>query len=117
MPKYIKTIAPVDSMSGKFGARKDNVCGKTIIANVRKAKSNTNEGRPYMYFSVLTKTTAGNSANQLAWRTKFGQICVATRNRLYDPAHISQDQAAFKQQTQYKTMYSFVWNLVEQSMQ
>lgn len=103
-------------MSGKFGARKDNICGKTIIANVRKAKSNTNEGRPYMYFSVLTKTTAGKSANQLAWRVKFAQICDATRLRLQDPQYISQDQAAYQAQTVYRTLYSYVWNQVRVSM-
>ena len=117
MPKYIKTIAPVDSMSGKFGARKDNISGKTIIANVRKAKSNTNEGRPYMYFSVLTKTTASKSVNSLAWRNRFAQICAATRLRLEDPAHISQDQAAFHAQTKYKTLYSFVWNQVKETIE
>ena len=117
MPKYIKTIAPVDSMSGKFGARKDNISGKTIIANVRKVKSNTNEGRPYMYFSVLTKTTASKAANVVAWRVKFAQICAATRMRMVNPEYISADQAAYHAQTKYKTLYSFVWNLVKLDMQ
>lgn len=117
MPKYIKTIAPVDSISGKFGARKDNICGKTIIANVRKAATNTNGGRPYMFFSVLSKTTYKGTAAQMAWGEKFAEICNATRARLMDANKMNADRAAFAAQTQYKTLYSFVWNLVRMEME
>lgn len=116
MPKYIKTIAPVDSLSGKFGARKDSISGKTIIANVRKAATNTNGGRPYMFFSVLSKTTYKGTAAQIAWNQKFAEICNATRERLIDAEHMNADRAAFAQQTEYKTLYSFVWNLVKEEM-
>lgn len=109
----MKTIAPVDSLSGKFGKRADSISQKTIIANVRTARSNTNGGRPYMYFSVLTKSTYGGTAGQMAWNEKFAQICAGTRDRLQDPQHIAADKAAFAQQTKYKTLYSYVWNLVK----
>lgn len=117
MPKYIKTIAPVDSLSGKFGKRLDSISGKTIIANVRKAATNTNNGRPYMFFSVLTKTTYKGTAAQIAWNHKFAEICAATRERLINASQMNADRAAFAAQTEYKTLYSFVWNLVYQSME
>ena len=35
----------------------------------------------------------------------------ATRLRMKDPGKVMQDQAAFKEQTKYKTFYRFVFNL------
>lgn len=106
----------MDSLSGKFGARKDTISGKTIIANVRKAATNTNGGRPYMFFSVLSKTTYRGSAAQVAWNGQFAAICAATRARLIDASQMNADRAAFAAQTEYKTLYSFIWNLVYKEM-
>lgn len=111
--RQVKMIAPVDSMQGMVGKQLDNVCQKAIIFNLRKAKSSTNEGKPFQYFSVRTKV--GNAANAavVAWRAKFGQICEQTRARLIDPTYMTQDRAEFAQQTKYKTLYQFVWKKVQ----
>ncbi len=57
------------------------------------------------------------TAAQMAWTQMFGQISEATRARLIDAAHMNADRAAFAAQTEYKTLYSFVWNLVRESME
>lgn len=106
-------IAPIDSMQGMIGKTSDNVCGKAIILNLKKAKSQTNDGKPFQYFSVRVKEGITRTANMRAWNQKFGEIAVATITRMQDPTHINQDRAEFAQQTKYKTLYSFVFNKVK----
>lgn len=111
--RQVKLIAPVDSMQGMIGKTSDNVCGKAIIFNLKKAKSMTNDGKPFQYFSVRTKEGIKQTANMRLWNTRFGEIASATRTRLMDPTYINQDRAEFAQQTKYKTLYSFVFNKVK----
>lgn len=112
MAKFMRTIAPVDSLSGMFGKREHSLSGKAIIANVRKVGGNAVGGAPFMYFSVLTKTTYKGTDTQKAWNERFGEISSATRSRLKDPGKITADQLAFRDQSKYKTLYSYVWNEV-----
>lgn len=114
MAGKINYIAPVDTVSGMFGKRSP-FSGKGIISNVRR-KASQNNPRGLMYFSVLTKTTYKPSAASLTWQETFKQICVGTHNRMIDPAHISADQAAFMQQSEYKTLYAYVWNQVRREL-
>lgn len=113
MPKSIKTIAPIDSISGMIGSREGNMCGKAIIANIRKSGGQKFEGKPHQYFSVSTRSTATTKLTEeiLARRAKFKAVCQSTRSRLADPSQAAQDMVNFKNQTKYKTMYSYVFNL------
>lgn len=115
--RQVKLIAPVDSMQGMIGKVSDNVCGKAFIFNLKKAKSMTNNGKPFQYFSVRTATVIKLTAAQRAWNQQFGQICTQTRTRLEDPTHINTDRAEFAQQTKYKTLYSFVFNKVKNELE
>ena len=109
----MKTIAPIDSISGALGNRENNLCGKVVIANVRKQGGNKHDGKPFQYFSVLTRTTAMLNPTErvLAQRAKFAAVCLATRSRMADPSKAASDMVAFKSQTKYKTLYSYVFNL------
>lgn len=111
MAGKIQFIAPVDTVSGMFGKREHSLSGKAIISNVRRKASQKNPGG-LMYFSVLTKTTYKGSAKQSEWQNAFGQISADTRARLLDPSFMASDLAAFKAQSKYVTLYSFVWNAV-----
>lgn len=113
MAKIFKTIAPVDSMSGMIGNRQSNICGKAVIANIRKKGGNWNDGNPHQYFSVLTRSTAPTELTEeiLARRTKFAAVSVSTHSRMADPSQAAQDMANFKAQIKYKTLYSYIWNL------
>lgn len=112
------TIAPVDYISGCFGKRKASVCKKTVIANVRRAESSFNGGTPYQFFTVRQndRSTPFSQA-ELAYQTRFGKICKGTSARLKDPQHIAADQAAFKAQTQYKTLRQYVWREVAKTIE
>ena len=112
--RQVKMIAPIDSMQGMIGKTSDNVCGKAIILNLRKSVSQTNNGKPFQYFSVRVKEGIKQTAYMRNWAQLFGQICTQTRTRLMDPTYINQDRAEFAQQTKYKTLYSFVFNKVKE---
>lgn len=113
MPKSIKTIAPIDSISGMIGSRQGNLCGKAIIANIRTKGGNKFDGKPHQYFSVSTRSTATTNVTPSieAHRVKFAAVAASTRSRMADPSQAAQDMVNFKNQTKYKTMYSYVFNL------
>ncbi len=51
------------------------------------------------------------STKEVAHREKFAAVRAAVMARKVDPTKLAADQAAFKAQKKYKTMYSFLWNL------
>lgn len=117
MPKYVKTMSPIDSISGMLGKRRDSISQKALICNVRTAPSNTNGGRPYMYFSVRTRdSSVPLTSKQLEWQMRFEEISQQTQERLKDPVHIAADQAAFRAQDKYKSVRSYVWNEVRKTV-
>ena len=44
-------------------------------------------------------------------RTKFAAVGEAVRARMIDPTKMAADQAAFLEQSKYKRMWGFLWNL------
>lgn len=113
MAKIIKTVAPIDSISGMIGSRESNLCGKAFIANIRKKGGQKHKGKPHQYFSVLTRSTAPTELTEaiLARRTKFGAVVRSTYARMADPAQAAQDMVNFQNQSKYVTMYSYIFNL------
>ena len=109
-------IAPIDSMQGMVGKTSDNVCQKAIVFNLRKSRTNTNDGKPFQYFSVRSKAGISSTAPMKSWRQQFTQIVTDVRDRMQDPQYIAADKAAFAQQTKYKTLYSYVFNQVKNSL-
>ena len=69
------------------------------------------------YTSVHGERSTPVSEKEQEWRTTFAQICAATRDRMMDPNHISQDQVDFRMQTKYKTLYQYVWNLMRDEIE
>lgn len=112
MAKLMKTIAPIDSLSGMFGKREHSLSGKAVIANVRKRGGAWNDSQPYMYFSVLTKSTYATNVTQkmLDNQNRFRAVAESTLARLADPEQMPLDQMAFKNQTKYKTLRQYVWH-------
>lgn len=113
MACFMKTIAPVDSMSGMIGKRSSFVSDVAFISNLRKpGKSATKGGNAFMYLSVRKNDRSTPfSTDEVAHQTKFAAVAASTRLRMQDPSKITQDQEGFREQTQYKTMYQYVFNL------
>lgn len=113
MAKILRTLAPVDSMSGMVGKRDETVSNKAFIINLKKVGNAHNGGAPFMYFSLRqndrsTKPTTAELAN----REKFKQVAQATHARLINPEYIQRDQAAFSKQDKYTSLYGYVFSVV-----
>ena len=94
---------PIHHLSGKI-SKKYRTC-----YNYRKRSDRK-------YTSVHGDRTTPVSATELAWRQAFTQICAATLQRMMDPNYIHQDQLGFRNQTKYKTLYQYCWNLMRQQL-
>lgn len=113
MAKFLKTLAPVDSMSGMVGKREETVSSKAFIINVKKVGSWKIKGAPFMYFSVRQNDRMTPvKENELAARAKFKDVVIATRQRMLDPNHADMDQLQFSRQTKYPTLYGYVFSQV-----
>ena len=113
MAKILRTLAPVDSMSGMVGKRDETVSNKAFIINLKKIGNAHNGGAPFMYFSLrqndrMTKLSTAEIANQ----EKFKAVAQATRARLIDPEYIQRDQLAFAKQDKYTSLYGYVFSVL-----
>jgi hypothetical protein len=92
-------LAPVDNASGKIFGMKQK-----FIA-VRRLRGKRQRG-----CAVLGERITPYSQDELAHQEKFKAVAAATRLRMKDPGKVMQDQAAFKEQSKYKTFYRYVFN-------
>jgi len=104
-------ISPVKEVSGKI-SKKD----KVIYMVRRAATSNAEMIANPCYTTVCGTRSTLPSASEIAARTRFGNICKATQARLKDPSKVQADLAAFKQQSDYKTIRQYVWHAVSDEL-
>ena len=105
---HITYIDPVKTVSGKLSKK------STVTFMVRQAAtSNAVMLQNPNYTHIRGKRTTAPSASEIAYRTRFGQICTATTARLNDPNKKNADMAAFKAQTEYTTLRQYVWHQCE----
>ena len=93
-------LAPVDNASGKIFGKKEK------FVAVRRLTGKRQRG-----CAVMGERTTPVSDDEKQYRSYWGQVASAVAQRMKDPTKVMQDQAAFKEQTKYKTFYRFVWNL------
>ena len=106
-------IDPIKSVSDKLSKKHH------VVHCIRQAATNNPEMIKNPQFTQWKDPNREikQTAAQMAWTQKFGQISNATRARLIDASHMNADRAAFANQSEYKTLYSFVWNLVREEME
>lgn len=110
MSTKLKTITPVDSISGMLGNRKTSLSKKAFICNISKRGGWKTKGG-YMYLSLrvndrMTPMTVTEVGNQ----TKFAAVVRATRSRMTDPVQNPIDQVGFAKQDKYPTFYGYVFS-------
>lgn len=111
MATKIKTIAPVDSISGMIGQRKDYVSKKAFICNVSK-RGNVKSKGSYMYLSVrVNDRSTPVSATETANRAKFATCVANTRTAMMDPMLLPTLQVGYRAQKVYPTFYGYVFSL------
>lgn len=117
MAKILRTLAPIDSMSGMVGKREETTSNKAFIVNVKKQGGWKMKGAPFMYFSLRQNDRMTvPSALEIALREKFTEAVRQTRDRMLDPNFIPADQVAWKAQTKYPTLYGYVFSVVYKSL-
>ena len=89
---------PVDKVHGRIS--KQHQVG---FAHRKASKLN--------YTTSYGKRASEYSQEELARQEKFRAVAAATRLRMKDPGKVMQDQAAFKEQSKYKTFYRFLFNM------
>lgn len=109
MATQVKTVTPVDSISGMLGKREDFVSKKAFICNVSK-RGNVKTKGAYMYLSLRSKDrTTPVGPTEIAHRTKFATCVANTRQAMKDPQQLPQLQADFANQKKYPTFYGYVF--------
>ena len=88
---------PVDKIHGKVAKHH-----KIGFAHRTASKKN--------YTTSYGKRTTPYSQDEMAHQEKFRSVTASTRARMKDPGKVMQDQAAFKEQSKYKTFYRYVFN-------
>ncbi len=104
---HVTLAAPITGLSGKLSK------SHAVVFNMRQAPT-SNERMISMpcytnYRDPMKKVKLTD--NQKSWNTLFAQIAAATRERLEDPAFMASDQAAYAQQSKFKTIHAFVFNI------
>ena len=95
---------PVDKIHGKIAKSH-----KVGFAHRTASKLN--------YTTSDGKRSTPRSESEIAWNTKFGEISRLTHVRMADPSKMTEDQQAFREQSQYKSLYQFVWHLVREELE
>ena len=89
---------PVHHISGKISK-----AFRTIYNHMKASGVNFTSVR-------LKERTSEPTPAELAARNKFSAVSKAVNARLKDLNRQAEDQAAFKAQTQYKTLRQYVWS-------
>lgn len=97
-------IDPIDHLSGKISKQ-------TRTIYVHRSAATSNPGTPNFTQIRCNRTTAV-SQTEMDARKRFGNICTAARKRMADASKMAADQAAFRTQTQYRTLYQYIWHQV-----
>jgi hypothetical protein len=108
MAGKITYLAPVDNASGKiFGKKEKFIAVKRTYGNRRKGCAVTGQrdlvNHPY-------------TESEVAQQTKFGTISRMVTARMADPSKMTEDQQAFREQSEYDTMRKFLWHLIQEEM-
>ena len=94
----IEYAFPVDKIHGK-------VAKSHKIGFAHRTSSKLN------YTVEYGKRSTPFSTDEIAHQTKFGAVAASTRLRMQDPSKITADQEGFREQSKYKTIYQYVFNL------
>ena len=105
--------AGIDHVSGalsKPGSNPQHSCEKMLLATHRVAETTSSDCNR-LYLRKKPKRSTPVKPSEIIQRERFGAIARAVNARAHDINKMSQDQAAFKAQSTYTTMRSYLWAL------
>ena len=103
MAGTITYLAPVDNASGKIFGKKEKFIAVTRNWGKRQRGCSATGQRDLKNHPYTEK--------EQAIHTKFTAVAAATRLRMADPSKMADDSEAFRTQTEFKTLYRFLFNL------
>jgi len=113
---YAPGIEYIQGALAKPKKKDGHKCGDYLIGTHRVAETtNPNCTRIYLRKADAYTRSTPLSAAEMINRERFGAVTRAVNTRMHDISKISQDQAAFKAQTTYKTMKSYLWAICAQA--
>ena len=104
--------AGIDSVSGalsKPSKSGQHSCTKMLLATHRVAPSSSDKCNR-LYLRRPVKRTTQPSALEIEKRTMFATASRNARLRMKNLSTIADDKAAFQAQSQYKTLYQYIFN-------
>ena len=110
-----RSIAEHDMAKVEYAFPVDKIHGK--IAKSHKVGFAHRTASKLNYTTSYGKRSTPKSESEIAWNTKFGEISRLTHVRMADPSKMTEDQQAFREQSQYKSLYQFVWHLVREELE
>ena len=105
--------AGIDHVSGalaKPGSNPQHSCEKMLLATHRVAETTSSDCNR-LYLRKKPKRSTPVKPSEVIQRERFAAISRAVNTRAHDINKMSQDQAAFKAQSTYTTMKSYLWAL------
>ena len=100
----ITYLAPVDNASGKIFGKKEKFIAVTRNWGNRR-RGCTASGKRNLKDHPYTE-------KEVSHRSKFATISRMVTARMADPSKMTEDQQAFREQTEYDTMRKFLWHLI-----
>lgn len=97
-------LDPIDHLSGKISKQ-------TRTIYVHRSAATSNPGTPN-FTQIRGNRTTAVSQTEMDARKRFGNICTAARKRMADASKMAADQATFRTQKQYRTLYQYIWHQV-----
>ena len=104
----ITYLAPVDNASGKIFGKKEKFIAVTRNWGNRR-RGCTASGKRNLKDHPYTES-------EVAQQNKFGTIASMVSARMADPSKMTEDQQAFREQSEYDTMRKFLWHLIQEEM-
>ena len=101
----IKTIRPVESISGKL--KKTDEVGFAVRKGSKKNFTVTRED----WSMPLSKIAPSKQSAVRAQRLKFKTVATSAHERMVDPNKRQMDQAAFAAQSKYTTLFGYLFHL------
>jgi len=114
------TYSPgIDHVSGalaKPGKSGQHSCTKMLLATHRVAPTTSKDCNRLYLREPVHRTTEPTADEQLI-RNKFSAVAKAVNARMQDMSKLPTDQAAFKNQSTYKTFRQYLWALESEAYQ
>ena len=105
--------AGIDFVSGALAKPEkgsQHSCQKMLLATHRTAETTSSDCNR-LYLRKKPKRSTPVKPSEVIQRERFAAISRAVNTRAHDINKMSQDQAAFKAQSTYTTMKSYLWAL------